>query len=143
MSREPRNLDTQNSKPETLHGAAFDSPAHLARYSVALVLGEHQGCPNAVLEALAAGVPVVANDSGGTRELVIDGRTGLLLAGRDPREIAAALARVVGDRVLARRLSDAGRRHVLRRYSMKKMAAALPQAACLRVPGTSKTKSRI
>jgi glycosyltransferase involved in cell wall biosynthesis len=107
-----------------LHGAAFDSPAHLARYSVALVLGEHQGCPNAVLEALAAGVPVVANDSGGTRELVIDGRTGLLLSGRDPREIAAALARVVGDPALAQRLSDAGRRHVVRRYSMKKMAAA-------------------
>jgi glycosyltransferase involved in cell wall biosynthesis len=107
-----------------LHGAAFDAPARLAEFTAALVLGEHQGCPNAVLEALAAGVPVIANDSGGTRELVIDGRTGLLLAGRDPLEIAGALKRVIGDPRLARRLAVSGRRHVIRRYSMARMAAA-------------------
>ena len=107
-----------------LHGAVSDTPQRLAGFSVALVLGEHQGCPNAVLEALAAGLPVIANDSGGTRELVIDGRTGLLLPGCDPREIAAALAQVIGDPVWARRLSEAGQRHVARRFSMSRMAAA-------------------
>ncbi|MBI3917246.1 MAG: glycosyltransferase [Betaproteobacteria bacterium] len=107
-----------------LHGAVFEAPERLARFTTALVLGEHQGCPNAVLEALAAGLPVVANDSGGTRELVVDGRTGLLLSGCDPREIAAALARVIDDAALARRLSEAGPRHVRRWFSMQRMVAA-------------------
>ena len=107
-----------------LHGAAFDAPERLAGFDLALVLGEHQGCPNAVLEALAAGVPVVANDSGGTREQVIDGRTGILLRDREPATIAAGLARVLADAALARRLSDRGRAHVAQRFSMSRMAGA-------------------
>jgi glycosyltransferase involved in cell wall biosynthesis len=107
-----------------LHGAAFDAPERVAGAAAALVLGEHQGCPNAVLEALAAGVPVVANDSGGTRELVMDGRTGLLLASRDPREIAGALERILGDAALARKLSAAGLRHVRAHFSMARMVGS-------------------
>lgn len=68
------------------HGAKPDLVSTLGEFDGAVVLGMHQGCPNAVLEALAAGVPVVANDSGGTRELVIDGQTGLLL----PEDVTAA-----------------------------------------------------
>jgi glycosyltransferase involved in cell wall biosynthesis len=67
------------------HGANPDLVRSLGQFDGAVVLGMHQGCPNAVLEALAAGVPVVANDSGGTRELVIDGQTGVLL----PEEVTA------------------------------------------------------
>lgn len=107
-----------------VHGAAFDAPARLAEYDVALVLGEHQGCPNAVLEALAAGVPVVANDSGGTRELVVHGRTGLLLRDRNPDTVARGLVRILSDAALAHRLSQSGRAHVAGRFSMEKMAAA-------------------
>jgi glycosyltransferase involved in cell wall biosynthesis len=106
------------------HGAAFDAPERLAEFTVALVLGENQGCPNAVLEALAAGVPVVANDSGGTRELVMAGRTGVLLPACDPAAIASALARIIGDPDFARRLANAGRRRVERHFSMRKMASA-------------------
>jgi len=67
------------------HGAKPDLVSSLGQFDGAVVLGMHQGCPNAVLEALAAGVPIVANDSGGTRELVIDGHTGVLL----PEEVTA------------------------------------------------------
>jgi glycosyltransferase involved in cell wall biosynthesis len=107
-----------------VHGTAPDAPARLADYDVAIVLGESQGCPNAVLEALAAGVPVVANDSGGTRELIIHGRTGLLLRERDPAAVAAAVTRILLDPALAARLSEAGRAHVARAFSMTTMAAA-------------------
>jgi len=103
------------------HGAAFDAPARLAQYDALLVLGRHQGCPNAVLEALAAGVPVIANDSGGTRELVLHGRTGLLLGAVEPAAIAAALLRVLQNPALARRLSARGRQHVARKFSMDRM----------------------
>ncbi|HEY4372102.1 MAG TPA: glycosyltransferase [Burkholderiales bacterium] len=58
---------------------ALPDLAHLREtWSAQIVLGTHQGSPNAVLEAMAAGVPVIANDSGGTRELVYR-RTGWLL----------------------------------------------------------------
>ena len=105
-----------------LHGAAFDAPRRLDQFDIALVIGQHQGCPNAVLEAMAAGLAVVANDSGGTRELVIDGRTGLLLADRDPGSIAAGLLRLMTDARLSERLARAGREHVLRRFSMRAMS---------------------
>lgn len=107
-----------------LHGPAFDSPERLVDFDVALVLGNHQGCPNAVLEALAAGLPVLANDSGGTSELVIHRRTGLLVQDCDPQTIAAGLAQLFSDPVLAMRLSKAGRAHVTRRFSMKRMTDA-------------------
>lgn len=107
-----------------LQGAAFDAPERMAEFSVALVLGEHQGCPNAVLEALACGVPVVANDSGGTRALVVDGATGLLLRECEPRAIAAALARLLDDPRLAGRLGTRGQRHVARHFSMTRMVRA-------------------
>ena len=105
-----------------VHGPAPDAPERLARYDVAIVLGESQGCPNAVLEALAAGVPVVANDSGGTRELIVDGRTGLLLGDRAPATIAAAVLRLLRDPALARTLADAGRAHVSHDFTMVAMA---------------------
>jgi glycosyltransferase involved in cell wall biosynthesis len=117
-----------------VHGAAPDAPARLADYDVAVVLGESQGCPNAVLEALAAGVVVVANDSGGTRELIIHGRTGLLLRERDPAAVAAAVTRLLLDPALAARLSAAGRAHVARAFSMATMAAAY-QALLTEVQG--------
>ncbi|HKA41531.1 MAG TPA: glycosyltransferase, partial [Burkholderiales bacterium] len=67
---------------------------------------------------------VIANDSGGTRELVLDGRTGLLLRDRDAQGIAAALRRLIEDPALARRLGENGRRHVLRKFSMERMVDA-------------------
>jgi glycosyltransferase involved in cell wall biosynthesis len=57
--------------------------------AAAIVLGENQGCPNTVLEFLAAGIPVIANDSGGTRELISGGRGGVLLPERVCGEILA------------------------------------------------------
>ena len=56
-------------------------PRGSPEFDVALVLGEHQGCPNACLEALAAGVPVVANDSGGHAGTDRSGADGLARAG--------------------------------------------------------------
>jgi glycosyltransferase involved in cell wall biosynthesis len=104
------------------YGPDADVPARLAEFDAALVLGHHQGCPNGCLEALAAGVPVVANDSGGTREQVVHGRTGWLLRSTDPAEIAAALVEALADRAEARRRALAGRERVVRRFSMARMA---------------------
>ncbi len=103
------------------HGPAFDASEGLAQYDALLVLGRHQGCPNTVLEGLVAGVPVIANDSGGTRELVIHGKTGLLLGGMDPEAIAAAILRLIENPALARTLAMRGRVHVRKHFSMERM----------------------
>lgn len=107
-----------------LHGATFDAPRQLARFDIALVLGHHQGSPNAVLEAMAAGIPVVANDSGSTRELVHDRRTGLLLGSRDPESIAEGLTYLMRSPKRAMLYARRARSRVAKRFSMQAMADA-------------------
>lgn len=71
----------------------------------ALVLPSHtEGSPNVLLEALAAGLPSVATRVGGVPEIVQDGREALLVAARQPREMAAALRRLLSDPDLRRDL---------------------------------------
>jgi glycosyltransferase involved in cell wall biosynthesis len=106
-----------------LHGASGDSIERLADYDVFVVLGKEQGSPNALLEALAAGLPCIANDDGGTAEQIVDGETGLLLPDRTPEALAKAVARLIADRALAARLGRAGRDHALTSFTLDAMAA--------------------
>lgn len=73
-------------------------------------------CPNKVLEAMHAGVPLVASDCGGIPELVAHGREALLVPAREPAPLAAALERALADRALARRLAAAARRRAWTRF---------------------------
>lgn len=116
------SVGSEHGRRVFAHGAAFDAPSRLADFDIALVIGHHQGSPNAVLEAMAAGLAVVANDSGGTKELVLDGRTGLLLADREPTTMAHALLRLMNDARSTARLASCGHDHVRRRFSMDRMA---------------------
>jgi len=77
---------------------ALPDLAHLDEgWSAQIVIGTHQGSPNAVLEAMAAGVPVIANDSGGTCELV-HAQTGWLLPETSTAgEIACAMLELLAD----------------------------------------------
>jgi glycosyltransferase involved in cell wall biosynthesis len=75
-----------------------------------------EGLPNVVLEAMAAGVPVVATDVGGTGELVIDGRTGLLVRAGDDRALTRAVTSALADRAAASRRAAAAREHVEREF---------------------------
>jgi glycosyltransferase involved in cell wall biosynthesis len=96
---------------------------HIEGLHALVMLSEDQGCPNASLEAMAAGVPVVANRSGGVAEQVIDGVTGWLVPDDDPAAIAEAIASILVDPALGERLGAAARRHVARHFSMERMVA--------------------
>ncbi|HYO81374.1 MAG TPA: glycosyltransferase family 4 protein [Bryobacteraceae bacterium] len=72
-----------------------------------------------VLEAMAAGIPVVVSDNGGTAELVRPGETGLLMRGGDPASLADALRRLASDAELAARLSEGGRRAACTQFSLR------------------------
>ena len=71
-----------------------------------------------VLEAMAAGLPVVASAVGGVPELVREGETGMLVPPRDSAALAEALRRLVDDPALRDRLGEAGRRRVEREFSL-------------------------
>jgi glycosyltransferase involved in cell wall biosynthesis len=86
-------------------------------------VSEPAGCPNASLEAMAAGLPVVATDVGGAAEQVADGVTGRLVPPRDAAAFAAALAELAGDGQKRRACGDAGRRRAEERFDVRRMVA--------------------
>jgi glycosyltransferase involved in cell wall biosynthesis len=92
-----------------LAGARPDARRLLADYQFAVLPSHHEGLPNAVLEAMAAGLPVVATAVGGVPEIVTDGVTGLLVPPRTPADLAAAIGRLAADPALRARLGAAGR----------------------------------
>lgn len=67
---------------------------------------------NVLVEAMSFARPVVATQVGGIPEVVTDGQTGLLVPPGDPRPLAAAILRLLGDRAMARRMGEAGRERV-------------------------------
>jgi glycosyltransferase involved in cell wall biosynthesis len=84
-----------------------------------------EGLPLALIEAMAAGKPVVATGLGGTPELVVEGETGLLVPARDPIALASAVDRVLGDPGLAGRLGSAGRQRALAHFTTGAMVDAV------------------
>ncbi len=87
--------------------------------------GRREGIPVVLMEALAAGVPVVASDLSGIPELVIDGETGLLTPPGDAAAIAQALQRLAVDPSLREELAALGRAKVEREFNLAANAAAL------------------
>lgn len=81
-----------------------------------------EGFSQALLEAMALGVPVIASASGGNPELVADGRTGLLVPTRRPSMWADALDRLLRDPVLRRTLGEAGRQLVRERFTLAQVS---------------------
>ncbi len=93
---------------------------HLA--GVATLPSRIEGLSQALLEAMALGLPVVASAAGGNPELVIDGRTGLLAPAEDVPAWAERLERLLGDPALATRLGQAGRALVRQAFTLERTA---------------------
>lgn len=85
-----------------------------------LVLPSHrEGFPRAPMEAAATGIPVVATDVRGCRDVVVDGTTGLLVPVRDPARLAAAVLRILGDAPLRAAMGIAGRALAEERFDQR------------------------
>lgn len=125
----------RRSLEESVRTLGLDDRVHFAgaRSDVAAVLGamdlfvltsDTEGLPNAVMEAMAASLPVVATRAGGTAEVVAEGATGRLVP---PGEIAPLVAAVEGllrDAPLRRGMGKAGRERIEREFSARKMVEA-------------------
>ena len=94
-------------------------------FDVSVVCSRSEGFPNSVIEALAAGCPVVATPVGGIPEVIVDRGTGLLVAVDDAQALATSLAELQHDAGLRRRLGEAGRARVRLEYHERIVMAKL------------------
>lgn len=90
--------------------------------------GKREGIPVVLMEAMSSGIPVIASDLSGIPELVIDGKTGLLVPPGDARQIAAAIRRIHEDPELRRCFAHAGRAKVVEEFDVRTNAARLAAA---------------
>jgi glycosyltransferase involved in cell wall biosynthesis len=102
-------------------GERGDVPRLMPHFDLLWSSSGYEGQSNAILEAMAAGVPVVATDIPGTRELVLPGVTGYLVPVGDRAALAKHAERLLNDSTLAERLGAAARERVQSEFSVRKM----------------------
>ncbi len=109
-------------------------PGELLRELDALVLvAEPAGCPNASLEAMAQGLPVIATDVGAMREQIEPGVSGWLVGREDVAALGRAIVELAMDRDRAARIGEAGRQRMREHFSLDQMVASY-RALCLPMP---------
>ncbi len=105
----------------TFLGFRSDVPDILRATDLFVLASRWEGMPNALLEAMAAGVPAIGTRVEGTEDVIQDGETGLLVAPRDPRALAEAMKSLLTDRDRAQTLGRAAREHVRTHFSLDAM----------------------
>jgi glycosyltransferase involved in cell wall biosynthesis len=102
-------------------GFRKDVPEILADSTVSVLPSLSEGLSNAVIESMAAGLPVVATRVGGNSEAVEEGVTGLLVPPGEPVALARALCQVLSDPERARSFGEAGQRRAREQFSLDRM----------------------
>lgn len=120
LERQARDLGV--SDRVVITGWRDDARSLLAGFDIFALPSRFEGFPLVVLEAMQAGIPVVATDVGSVSEAVSDGTTGLIVRAGDAAELAEALGRLIANEPLRRRLAQAGRAHALDRFEAATMA---------------------
>jgi glycosyltransferase involved in cell wall biosynthesis len=100
-----------------LAGHQVDVRPYYAMASLLALPSHTEGCPYAVLEAMAAGVPVIATAVGGVPEIIAHEQTGILVPARRPEAMARAVEGLLGDEFTRRKIADVAQAAVLSRYS--------------------------
>lgn len=102
-------------------GYREDIPELLNCCDLSILPSVAEGLPNAVLEAMASGLPIVATRAGGTAEIIEDGISGLLVPPRDPEALAQAALRLLQDIDFAKKLARAGQQRVQTQFSFDRL----------------------
>ena len=98
-------------------GYREDLPSIYATFDLFFLSSRREGICNSLLEAMAMGIPIVATDVGGTKELIADGQTGYLLSAGDVEGMARVLLALVRDESLRKTVGSAGRKHIEDKFS--------------------------
>lgn len=104
-------------------GRRSDVTRILASCDIAVLPSRAEGLPNAVLEYMAAGLPVIVSKVGGNAELIKEGVTGLLVPSENSPALSAALLRLLRDPALAQQLADNGHEFTIRNFSFERLLA--------------------
>jgi len=108
-----------------LTGPVNDTAPYYAIADVLVLPSHREGLPTVVLEGHAAGKPVIGAAATGIVDVLVDGETGLLFPVGDVSALADAIARLIDDRALARKIADAGQAQVKRKFRQEWIWAAL------------------
>ncbi|MEK6287217.1 MAG: glycosyltransferase [Acidobacteriota bacterium] len=108
-----------------LLGDRSDVSRLTASFDLMALASLHEGLPNAVMEAMAAGVPVVATAVGGTKELIVDGQTGYLVPPANAGALAERITFALANEETSRRLAARGFEFVRDRFSIERMVEAV------------------
>lgn len=114
-------------KPEEVYKEMQGARAFV-QHSVTTEEGETEGSPVAIMEAGAAGLPVIATRHAGIPEMVLHGETGLLVDEHDVQGMADAMVRILTDKELADRLGQAAHQHIAEHYSLQRNLRILTEA---------------
>jgi glycosyltransferase involved in cell wall biosynthesis len=102
-------------------------PHLLPAFDIFVQPSMHEGLPNTVLEAMAAGLPVIATGVGGTPELVVNGKTGLLVPPANPAALADAITALSENPVARGSMGWAGRQRVQQHFTIEEMVQKTEQ----------------
>jgi glycosyltransferase involved in cell wall biosynthesis len=104
-------------------GHTPDIPRLLADTTFLVLTSDNEGCPNAVLEAMACGRAVVATDVGDIPYLVDDGKTGFVVHRADDAALVARMATLISDIELCRQMGEAGRLKAEREFGLDRLVS--------------------
>lgn len=102
-------------------GHREDIPELLSICDLFVLPSLFEGLPLSILEAMAAGKPVIASAIGGVSEVITDGKTGILAPSEDPYALAAAIYKILKDQTFAGKIAKAGQEHVSLYFSINHM----------------------
>ena len=102
-------------------GTREDIPDLLGVLDVFVLTSISEGLPNTIMEAMAAGIPIVATNVGGCSELVVNGKNGLLVPSNNKNELVKAIETILDDKDMAVAMGDTGRKFIEEKFSMEKM----------------------
>jgi len=124
---EMRKKSMQNYRIK-LPGKIYEVEALVNACDIGILFSNEQihgeGISNAILEYMALGKPVIANDAGGTREIVEHGKNGLLLTDETPEQIAQLIQKMINDTETRRKMGEDGKNKIERLYTIDKMGMA-------------------
>lgn len=103
-------------------GHRADVPAIAARCTMGVLCSTAEGLSNAIIEGMAARLPMVVTDAGGNAELVADGERGIVIPPENPFALSAALTQIAEHPAVARRMGRAGRAFVEKELSLARLA---------------------
>ncbi len=101
-------------------GECADVYPFLSQFSIFVMFSGRQGCPNAILEAMAMGLPIISNDSGGVRELVKDRVNGYVVS--SPKQMAERVIQLQKNKTRRERMATASQAFAAKKFSLQTMA---------------------